>query len=335
MEQQKLQQAFFDILKNKIPENISVANQIAELLNVSIDSAYRRMRGQKELSLQELKILCINYGISLDALIHNTTDVIAFNYRPINSEDYTIYNYLQSIAGILEHTYSFKEKIIYFEGKDLPLANFLYFPEITQFKIFFWSRVMINDPAFADQKINFDKDDAFKYNKISSKIINLLQVISTIEIWNQDTINSTIKQIEYCAEMGYFENEEVFQRLINRLYEWVEHFQKQAETGVRFIPGNAPSGIEPNFKLFITEVVLPNNNILIKKDKYYTAYLAQNDLTLLVTRNIQFCIDQKKWIDNLIKKSSLITGTSEKERNKFFLNIKNKIDKLKNKLLVE
>ena len=63
-----LQQLLFQQIKVKIPENLSFVHEIAELLEISYDSAYRRIRGEKELSLEELVKLGVRFEISLDAL---------------------------------------------------------------------------------------------------------------------------------------------------------------------------------------------------------------------------------------------------------------------------
>ena len=61
----ELQQLLFKAIKNKIGENQSVAEEIATLLGISSDSAYRRMRGEKTISLEELQILCTHYKVSI------------------------------------------------------------------------------------------------------------------------------------------------------------------------------------------------------------------------------------------------------------------------------
>ena len=326
-----IQDKFFQIIKNKIPSNISLVNSLADLLNVSTDSAYRRIRGQKELSFDEIKTLCLHFGISLDALFFDTPDIVPFHYKPFNKEINSFEQYLESVAIILESTFQYKDKKIYFEGKDIPLANLVYFPEVISFKSFFWSKVVYSQPGFENKTFDISEVESRLVN-LGNKILNLLQVIPTIEVWNEDTINSTIRQIEFCHEAGYFRNNNVPHTLLEKLSDWLVHFQMQATVGKRFKPEQQVSGIDDNFQLFYTETLIPNNNILIKKDDALSVYLSQNDLTILVTRHSEFCKDQKEWLENLIRKSTAITISSEKERNKFFLKVHSKIDQMKNKL---
>ena len=73
-----IQQQFFALLKNSMPPHISMADELAEKMGLSYDSIYRRIRGEKALSMVELKMLCQQYNISLDQVldIQNTTVVL-------------------------------------------------------------------------------------------------------------------------------------------------------------------------------------------------------------------------------------------------------------------
>ena len=64
----ELQINLFQHIKAVLPSNLSLADEIADLLDVSVDSAYRRIRGDKELSLSELIKLSSRYNVSIDNL---------------------------------------------------------------------------------------------------------------------------------------------------------------------------------------------------------------------------------------------------------------------------
>ena len=58
-----VQQIFFQHVKDHLPAHLSLVDEIAELLNISIDSAYRRIRGEKAISFEELRTLCSHFRI--------------------------------------------------------------------------------------------------------------------------------------------------------------------------------------------------------------------------------------------------------------------------------
>ena len=85
MESAQLQQAFFNTVKSTIPSHISMVDSIAEILNISYDSVYRRIRGEKPLSMSEIKKLCDHFHISLDQVLQLESDNVVFHAPGINN----------------------------------------------------------------------------------------------------------------------------------------------------------------------------------------------------------------------------------------------------------
>lgn len=73
-----LQKALFESIGSSLPPHLSLVDEIAELLNLSTDSAYRRIRGDKVLSLDEAEMLALHFNISLDNLMGITPDAVTF-----------------------------------------------------------------------------------------------------------------------------------------------------------------------------------------------------------------------------------------------------------------
>lgn len=66
-----------------MPDNLSFVHEIAELLEISYDSAYRRIRGEKELSLEELHRLSHKFEVSLDFLLGLQSNHVVLNDNTI------------------------------------------------------------------------------------------------------------------------------------------------------------------------------------------------------------------------------------------------------------
>ena len=62
----EMQEVFIKHLKQVVPANVSLVDDIADLLKISNDSAYRRLRNETELSLDETYKICKHYKISID-----------------------------------------------------------------------------------------------------------------------------------------------------------------------------------------------------------------------------------------------------------------------------
>ncbi len=57
----QIQIQFLDRVNDLVPRDTSLVQELADLLNISTDSAYRRMRGETQLSFDETILLCDHY----------------------------------------------------------------------------------------------------------------------------------------------------------------------------------------------------------------------------------------------------------------------------------
>jgi len=98
---------FLDLAKQKLNPNVSMADEIALLLNMSKDSAYRRLRGETDFTFDEIGMLSQKFNISLDSLLEIDDKNVTFNYRALDHQDFSFENYLKSILEDLEFTSTF------------------------------------------------------------------------------------------------------------------------------------------------------------------------------------------------------------------------------------
>jgi hypothetical protein len=68
----------FQHIKSQLPPHVSFVDAIAELLEISIDSAYRRIRGEKPVAFDELQQLCSAYKLSLDPFLMQDSNSFIF-----------------------------------------------------------------------------------------------------------------------------------------------------------------------------------------------------------------------------------------------------------------
>jgi len=77
---------------------------------------------------------------------------------------------------------------------------------------------------------------------------------------------------------------------------------------------------------------MSDNTISAKSGDKRLSYLNYNTISLLITQHDLFCEKTEKYLNGLIKHSTLISGTAEKERIKFFTKMTNRIEEFKQKL---
>lgn len=328
-----VQKKFFQELKSKLPSNLSIANVVADELNISIDSAYRRIRGESDLSLHEFDILTSKYSISTEAILSKSQSSVHFEYRYIDPESFGFENYFNSINEEIKSCERFGLKEVIYIALDLPLFYYFLFPKLAALKVFFWKRNVFNFPGINERRFNFDLISDNDFEK-SHNMLKIYQSIPTIEIWSEETLNSTLRQINFYSEIGIFEKKEDIIEILEDVKKVVNHIQIQAELGYKFYPGTDQpvNGNKDNFKIYHNEVTLSENVILIKLENFNMVHIGHNVLNILTTNNQNFFDDTLNFANRVMKNSILMSVSAEKERICFFNLLNHKIDALMAKI---
>ncbi|MCX6287253.1 MAG: helix-turn-helix transcriptional regulator [Bacteroidetes bacterium] len=322
-----IQEKLFNLIKSKLAPNISFVHDLSELLGISYDSAYRRIRGQKDLTLDELQLICAHYRISMDEILNFNSDNVSFTTLAIGKDGFTFEGWLHTLLEEMKKIYECKNRDFIYAAKDVPIFYYFEFPEIAAFKFFFWHKVLIPSANYKNEHVTLEVPEALF--ETGRSLLRCYMKIPVIEIWSEDTISSIIRQIEYCLESGFFKQKEDALRLCDVLDLWLEHVQSQAEHGFQYMLGRPPEGIENSYKLFQNEVLVNDNTIMVHADGRKTAYLTYNIINQLITNNPVFCDQIEASLRNLMQKSTMISGTSAKERYRFFNSLHEKVKALR------
>ncbi len=328
MENRKdIQILLFQKITDQLASHISLADEISEALEISIDSAYRRIRGEKPLSVYEVQKLCNEYRFSFDDLVNASVNTITFRSNLLDEETFSFTGFFNMLLKDFQF-YERKENVeVIFILNELNLLQLMQIPELFAFKLFFWQKSNLGFPGFKDKVFSFDKLDE-DIIKPAAEIIEHYIKIKTIELTTEETLNSYLKQIIFYSEAGFFETKEDAKKLCEKLLELINHLKMQAELGFKFHFGKQPTGEEGNFLLYYNDIILTDNTMLVKAENNELSYITNNAINLLSTHNKSFYDYNYQWYKNLIQKSSLISGIAEKERSRFFIKLSEKIRKV-------
>jgi hypothetical protein len=323
-----LQQQLFNFIKGSQP-HISLADELCDLLDISHDSAYRRIRGEKPLTLNELKTICERYRISLDQVLQLQNDAVVFHASAINNPVFLFSDYLKGMLQQLKHLNSFKERQMLYLCKDLPIWQFYLFPELAIFKTFFWIKTLLSRPEYSHQLFSLSENSFDECLELGRQINREYNQLPCIELWNKESINSTLSQIQYYKDADIFKTRNDLQAVVDSFEKTLDHLEQQAEKGLKFMPGGSDVTYRSPMQLYINEVVMGSNTILAQVDNSKISFIPYNVFSYMVTKDVRFSESVFYVFQNLVSRSTLISGTGEKERNKFFRFLKEKVRDLK------
>lgn len=330
--QEDIQIRLIRMIREQLPDHVSMVDEIAELLEISNDSAYRRIRGEKSLSLHEVQKLAARFHISLDDLIGNPSNSVTFRTNFLEEVNFTFVDWMKDVLHFARETSKVADAEVIFILNELNIYHVVEVPEVCAFKLFFWSKSNLDFPGHRDLK--------FSVNHLDNEALRLVDEISrhyvkikTIEFTTGESLNSILKQILFYSEAGYFQSQEDAIILCDKLHELVDHQKRQAEMGFKFsIKADHPHGERGNFQLYHNDIILADNTILVKAGDTRATYLTNNAINLIVSYDREYFNYNYAWGRNLLAKSVPISGTAEKERNRFFRTLHEKIDSVKARL---
>jgi hypothetical protein len=320
-----IQTVFLEQIRSQLAAHLSLADELAEQLSISRDSAYRRIRGETVLSLDEVKVLSRHYGVLLDGLVSHPSGMVSFQLRAINSSDFSFEKWLKSLLANLEIV---SEGEMIWHAKDLPIFHYFQFPRLAAFKMYFWMKSFMREIKYANGRYNeglISKD----LMTLGGRIWEKYAAVASTEIINYEILNVTLRQIEFAHECGMFEGTEGHS-LCDDCSRLVRNLKIQAELGAKRTFGEASGG--GKFDLYLDEVLIGDNTVLLKAGGKRITIITHNNFNLLTTTQESFCQLTEDHMNTMFSKSTLISQTAEKERSRFFNKMEEKISELRRSL---
>jgi hypothetical protein len=317
MKEKPAQEYLFQLIKGKLQPGETLIDIISGILHVSTDSAYRRVRGETPLLLDEARTLCNHFKISLDRLFEMSSNAVVFHPVLVSNKDYTFENYLADLRKTLNYIASFKEKEIIYLSKDIPFFHYFSLKPLFAFRYFFWMKSILQHPDFKNRVFSVDYVTP-AMEEAAQEISRCYKIIPSTEIWNTEGINSFVAQVEYYREAGYFASDNDAAMIYSSLTEVVEHIRSQAQHGCKYLPGENPDLKQNNYKLFYNHVVIGDNTILVTLNGKKTVYINYDVLNYMTTEDEGFCNETSEKMQTLMRRATILSDVSEKQRNIFF-----------------
>lgn len=314
-----VQKRLFDQILDKIPSHFSLVDVVADLLAVSADAAYRRIRGDKTLDIAESAILVRHFGLSLDSIVGiPASGAVNYSYTPLDLHDPAAYiAYMKRLATQLESLAATTDSEITLSANDVPFFHFMPYTELTMFKLFAWTNGVYGPVgSFEEFARSFETPEMLD---IFRRIAAAHRLIPSREIWTENTVGTFLKLLRYNSELGNFSDPDTVGRLVAQFLDLLESLQTQAANGNKTSEGGA------SFRLYLSEMDMENNFILLRDNGSMGCILKLFTINSIYITDLGFCTEALGWLDQLARRSTLISATAERERYRFFTNQQQKV----------
>ncbi len=317
MDAKQIQIELFNQVKLRLPANLSLVDSVAAVLSCSTDSAYRRIRGEKPLDLQEARLLSDYFNISIDAVMGTLGSRIIFTSNHVAAAEYNFADYQFGVLKSLKYFHSFEEKRLYYECKDIPIFHLYEVKELAAFKYFFWHKYLFQHEAFRHQMFSMDSYPDELY-ETGLQIAEQYKTLPSTEFWSIESLSSVLRQIDFFYDTGSFKNKDDAAIAYNSVKQLMTSIEKECAAGVKQpILGNADA-VPGDYDVFINEVLLGANTILAVLGSSRMVFLNHSVFNYAFTNDLQFGLYIEGFLNNLANSSTQISKVSEMERKAFF-----------------
>jgi len=308
------------VLKN-IPKNIKPVIYLMELLDLSRESVYRRIRKDIPFSVDELTKLALTLNFSLDEIVEGTQrERIYFDLglkNPSNSADsfstmLQEYNvYINNLAKAKNSTVFMALNCVY------PLFT-VFFPNLFKFHYFKWMvETQDNVPKNYFSNLVLPQELSVLQQKVAEEIRDIRNV--TI-ILSPNISLSIIKDIQYAYQRKLI-NKEDLEILKKDLLKMENFAEDVAKTG-KLEGGNS------QIDIYISIPYINSNTVYLEYDGVSEVHYWIYSNNPMIIRNSEISDIQKKWFLSLKKSSTLITQSNEILQAEFFEMQRKLINKL-------
>ncbi len=320
---------FLDQIGQILPANVSLVNELADILEISIDSSYRRLRGETSLTFEEIVTLCDRFNLSFDSITATQRNIVSFQYHHLGETQGEFVQYLESLRDDLRamKLSSSENKLLSYTAQGIPIFHYFGYPWLGALKLHYWMRAILNVRELQMDHFHPDHVDE-RLIEMSREFYEDYQQVDSTELWSDTTISGMMEQLMFYWNSGAFKNEEDALRVLDEFREMISDIENQAKLGHKMVRENEKESEGGKYNLYYSEIEFENNCILIQSGDVHTVYLSHLSFRSIKTHSDRYCAETSHWFENLKQKAHLISGISETTRYQFFKRCYKKLDNL-------
>ncbi len=326
-----MQEKFIKYLKAKTNNRTSFVEEIASVLDIGYDAAYRRINSKTSISLEEGVKLAKHYKISLNKLyeVGSLNTILTDLSPPIHNKEGLEVWLKQSYNSVFPLT-KLKSASIIYSAKDIPLFHTLKDSFLSRYKMYVWLKDV--DPEMTRNKVSFDdfiKNIPESLLENAFKLGEVYKDINITEIWNNTTINGTLQQVLYYFEAGSL-SKELAMLICTDIEDVIRHVEKQAIQ--QSLIGSKNKAI---YNLYINDIHTMSNTIMVKTPHQKVFFTPFTVISYFKIEHQPTCDLMFEFFEKQMSISKLLVNAGEKDRSLFFNRMHQKINRLRERIIID
>ncbi len=322
-----LQSQVINYLKIVIPPRQSLADILISELGVSKSTAYKKIKGQVGISMDELEILGNKYNIPISTFLGRTSDNI-FSLDALELSPRHPIEYLQRIAIHFKSYLKYDDIEFIYISNMIPIFHLLQFPALITLKLYIWDITNWKTEHSDDRSFSIRAyADRLKDFEVARKqILDCYLKIKGIEIWNIRFLDILVEQFKYVLINRMLTDEAEIKIIIDQLKQLYHYLEQVANEGLKYEVSAGKVSFKNDIAIYNNQVIESTNLIFGQSPQFSSVY------STLDTPNYMNCLSPevanlvKRWLDQVIIHSFKISREGKSERLRFFRELKSRLD---------
>ena len=291
-----------------IPKNEKSVVYLVNTLNLSRESAYRRLRGDIPFTIQELVTLASKLEFSIDNVFEQEKQNQAFfdvSRASENSTDFFLF--------MLKKYSELHDKVVFARKKEAQMAfnsfpppffaDYNYLFKFSYYKWLYQENTIHRDESF--QEVILPEEAVAFQRKLKG---NMIQGRNVILILDMNIFLNLIKEIQYFYQRKILTDKELL-LLKAEMINMVEQYETIAQTGIY---GSS------RIQLYLSSLCVNSNTVYFNCDDKEEPFFWIFTINPVIIQNTGFVSMQLKWLNSLKRQSALISQSNEILQTEFF-----------------
>lgn len=294
---------------NYIPKELKPVQYLVDLLDISNESVYRRMKGEVSFSFDEIIKLSHELGFSVDELISEDGTIASFELlaNGTTSRSDTFLNILKLVKEHLNEVALADSTETINAWNHLPPMFLVKCDHLFKFRYFKWlhqggeipSNTMYSDIIVPSEILSL-KEQLISDIKTSRNVISII---------GPNIFLNLIKEIQYYSIRRLITDQEKAD-LKEDLLKMIDIIEKLVQDGEFNEAGK--------ISYYLSALDIETNNIHVQYDDKEVCIFWVVSVPPVFISNKEACLIQKKWLESLKRYSTLITSSNELMQSEFF-----------------
>lgn len=315
----------FEFIRKKVPKNGSLVEVVSDVLDISYDSAYRRINNKTTLSFEEALTLTDYYQIPIYSLYNIATDKSLFVFKSNYTNSYEgLEDFYNNVTQSIEMFSKLESSDLLYAAKDIPVYYTTGKSLFEKFKLYVFLNIL-SDSSKTNLIPFKDFNPKISMVKAASNFKKAFKNIKITEVWNDTTINSSLYQIYYFYEIRLIGKEDAL-ALCNEVEEIIKEIENQSSLEI----WNKEKGI--SYRLYYNRLINLNNTVYMRSKKMKTLLVTYTSLSHIRIEDEKTCAEIESYFKKQLQYSKRISGSSEVDRKMFFTSMLDKIEQLREQI---